>query len=63
MCSSGNKTVLVGYMKMMCRLVGRVKEVYLWNIDQTNHQEIQFMREVKEYKSCHGEIYQLLPNI
>lgn len=49
MCSTGNKTVLVEYMKRMYRIVGRIKEEYLWNIDQTNHQEIQFMRELKEY--------------
>lgn len=29
MCSLGNKTVLVEYMKMMYRIVGRVKEEYL----------------------------------
>lgn len=63
MCSPGNKTILVEYMKMMYRIVGRWKEEYLQNIDQTNHQEIQFMRELNEYKICHGKICQLLPNI
>lgn len=29
MCSPGNKTVLVEYMKMMYRIVGRGKEEYL----------------------------------